>query len=249
MRRDDFALLSSATGGRAAFVEESRFGVWFLGTRTWHVHVLKRALDDLERLLQPRAECYPVILDVGSGHGASLLELAARFAPQRLISVDADPAARQRASAAIAQCTMPVEWHAANAADLPLADASVDLVFCHQTLHHIVAQEAALREFLRVLRPGGVLLMGESTAAYIRSWTIRFLFRHPMEVQRTAEEYVAMLRHAGFDVGPERISLPFLWWSRPDLGVKEWIGMPVPKQREETLINLVAFKPERGGAV
>ncbi|MGH8616909.1 MAG: methyltransferase domain-containing protein [Burkholderiales bacterium] len=230
-------------GSRAAFVEESRFGVWFLGTRTWHVHVLKRALNDLERMLQPRAPRYPDVLDIGSGHGASLLELAARFAPRRLISVDADPAARQRAAAAIARCAVPVECHAANAADLPLADASVDLVFCHQTLHHIVAQEAALQEFFRVLRPGGVLLMGESTAAYIRSWTIRFLFRHPMEVQRTAGEYIEMVRNAGFDLRPERISLPFLWWSRRDLGVKEWIGMSVPKQREETLVNLVAFKP------
>jgi ubiquinone/menaquinone biosynthesis C-methylase UbiE len=243
MPSDDFALSGHTANDRHAFVEESRFGVWFLGTRTWHVHVLRRALNDLERLLQPRATRYPVILDIGSGFGKSLRELATRFKPERLITVDADPAARERAAAAIARCRVPVEWHAANAADLPLADQSVDLVFCHQTLHHIVAQEAALAECFRVLKPGGVLLMGESTAAYIRSWIIRLLFRHPMHVQRTAADYIAMVRRAGFEVRQECISLPFLWWSRGDLGIREWLGMPVPKQREETLVNLVAFKP------
>jgi tRNA G46 methylase TrmB len=82
---------------RQAFVAETRFGVWFLGTQTWHVHVLKRALNDLERMLRPRAARYPVILDIGCGHGKSLLELSSRFAPDRLITADADPCAPQRA--------------------------------------------------------------------------------------------------------------------------------------------------------
>jgi SAM-dependent methyltransferase len=228
---------------RQAFVEETRFGVWFLGTQTWHVHVLKRALNDLERMLRPRAARYPVILDIGCGHGKSLLELSRRFAPERLITADADPSAPQRAAESIAHCPTPVEWHSANAAELPLADNSVDLVFCHQTLHHIVAQADALAEFFRVLKPGGVLLMGESTSAYIRSWLIRLLFRHPMHVQRTAQEYIGMVQRAGFEVRPECVSLPYLWWSRWDLGFKEWIGVPVPKNHEETLVNLVAFKP------
>jgi SAM-dependent methyltransferase len=235
-----------AIDDRHAFVPETRFGVWFLGTETWRVHVLNRALNDLERMLRPRAARYPAILDVGSGHGLSLLELAKRFAPERLIVADPDPAGPQRAADAIARCPVAVEWHSANAADLPLADESVDLVFCHQTLHHVVAQADALAEFFRVLRPGGALLMGESTSRYIRSWLIRLLFRHPMHVQRTAEEYVAMVRGVGFDVQPGRVSLPFLWWSRRDLGFGEWIGRPVPAQREETLVNLVAFKPGGG---
>jgi ubiquinone/menaquinone biosynthesis C-methylase UbiE len=63
-------------------------------------------------------------------------------------------------------------------------------VFCHQTFHHIVEQEAAMAEFFRVLKPGRVLLFAESTRRYIHSLPIRLLFRHPMEVQKTAEEYI-----------------------------------------------------------
>lgn len=228
---------------RHDFVEETRFGVWFLGTKMWHVHVLQRAMNDLESLLKPRQTNYPVILDVGCGSGKSLIELSCRFNPEQLIAVDADPRARERVANSMKQCAVAVEFHQSNAAMLPLASNSVDMVFCHQTLHHIVAQEDTLNEFFRVLRPGGVLLLAESTRAYIHSWLIRILFRHPMNVQRTADEYLQMLRDTGFNIAPECISLPYLWWSRSDIGFKEWLGFPLPSKREETLVNAVAIKP------
>jgi len=129
-------------------------------------------------------------------------------------------------------------------AALGLADASVDLVFCHQTFHHLTQQEQSLAEFHRVLKPGGLLLFAESTRAYIHSWIIRLFFRHPMHLQRTAEEYMDMVRAHGFRFEAHNVSFPYLWWSRADLGAKERLGFRVPPhgEREETLINLVAVK-------
>src|SRR5207344_2832291 len=106
-------------------------------------------------------------------------------------------------------------------AALGLADSSVDLVFCHQTFHHLTRQDEALREFHRVLKPGGLLLFAESTRAYIHSWIIRLFFRHPMHLQRSADEYMAMLRSHGFRFSPDNVSFPYLWWSRSDLGAME----------------------------
>src|SRR5436853_193684 len=73
---------------------------------------------------------------------------------------------------------------------LEMPGESVDIVFCHQTFHHLTRQEETLAEFHRVLKPGGLLLFAESTLAYIESWIIRLLFRHPMDVQRSAGEYM-----------------------------------------------------------
>ena len=91
---------------------------------------------------------------------------------------------------------------------------------------------------------GGVLLFAESTRRYIHSWMIRVLFRHPMEVQKSAPEYLDLVRTAGFRVEPAQVSFPYLWWSREDLGIGErWFGVAPAADREETLINLVAVQP------
>lgn len=233
---------ATSAPARQAFVEETSFGNWFLRTATWKVHVLRRALNDLQTLMPP-GQRYERILDVGCGFGHSFTELATRFQPQLIVGMDPDPGLHQRASFEAKACPCPVELHADNASHMSWPDHHFDMVFCHQTFHHIVAQQEAMAEFLRVLKPGGVLLFAESTRKYIHSLPIRLLFRHPMEVQRTAPEYVAMIRQAGFDLPDARISTPYLWWSRPDIGFLEWIGRPVPQEREETLINAVAIKP------
>lgn len=228
-----------------AHVPESSFGIWFLGTATWTTHVLTRAMRDLVPLIPARRDSYPVVVDVGCGWGRSFKLLHDHFAPQQLIGIDVDPGMLDISARTVAAHGLQVDLRRADSARLPLEDASVDLLFCHQTFHHLVEQEAALAEFHRVLRPGGIMLFAESTRAYIHSWIIRLLFRHPMEVQRTAEEYLAMIRGAGFEIPQQAISYPYLWWSRADLGLAERLLRirPRPKgQREETLINLVAIK-------
>ena len=229
------------------YVEESRIGFWFLGTLTWEKRVVEVALADLTKVLpDPALRCHTV-LDAGCGQGKALNPLQQRFQAARVIGVDVDAEALQVARSEAARHGLEPEFIKADCASIPLPDASVDLVFCHQTLHHLVRQEETLAEFRRLLRPGGLLLLAESTKAYIHSWVIRLFFRHPMHVQRSAEEYLELVRRAGFEFGPDDVSYPYLWWSRArDFGLLErWhIKRPPPQgQREETLINLVARKP------
>lgn len=230
--------------GDSDHVPESRFGRWFLATDTWAEHVLLRALRDLNRLIKHKGRSYPVVVDVGCGFGRSFKLLQDQFAPQRLIGIDIEPDTLAAAAARAAHDGVAVEILQASNSNLPLADHAADIVFCHQTLHHLVAQDAALREFRRILKPGGLLLLAESTRAYIHSWIIRLLFRHPMHVQRTAPQYLAMIRDAGFTVDETSVSYPYLWWSRSDLGIGERLfHLTPPKNHEETLINLVAVRP------
>ena len=104
---------------------------------------------------------------------------------------------------------MTVEVKRGDASALALPDASVDIVFATRLSTTFTRQREALAEFHRVLKPGGLLLFAESTRAYIESWVIRLLFRHPMEAQHSAEEYMAMVREAGFRFGPENVSCPY----------------------------------------
>lgn len=207
--------------------------------------MLVRALDDLQQLMPPLdPDSHPRVIDVGCGFGHSFDELAKRLTPSLIVGLDADPGLNARAGDAARACPCEVQLRESNAARTGLASAEFDVVFCHQTFHHIIEQEAAMAEFYRILKPGGMLLFAESTKYYIQTPQIRLLFRHPMEVQKSAEEYIAIVRAAGFEVPDERISLPYLWWSRPDIGFFEWIGRQVPKERNETLVNLVAVKPQ-----
>jgi SAM-dependent methyltransferase len=50
-----------------------------------------------------------------------------------------------------------IEWHQAPAEKLPLDDGSFDSVVCQFGLMYFEDQQGALREMMRVLRPGGTL--------------------------------------------------------------------------------------------
>lgn len=233
------------------YVEETRFGLWFLRSYTWQYRVLRVAIDDLRSLFSEALPSHPVLLDAGCGQGKSFKYLQQTFMPERLIGVDADPHSLNQSREEAVYQGIAVELIGSDCATLAVPDASVDLLFCHQTFHHLVEQEKALAEFYRVLKPGGYLMFVESTEAYIDTWVIRWLFRHPMHVQKSAEQYLEMIRGQGFEFGPQNVSYPYLWWSRAkDFGLLERLGLCQPKpfgQREETLVNVVARKPLKGG--
>ncbi len=229
------------------YVEETSFGFWFLQSHVWQHHVLRVAIDDLKRLIDAPLPSAPVLLDAGCGQGKSFGLLGAAFQPAQLIGLDADPHSLACSRAEAERLGLDVQLIASDCAAIQLSDASVDLLFCHQTFHHLVEQEQALAEFWRVLKPGGLLLFAESTQFYIDTWVIRWLFRHPMQVQKSAEQYLAMLREQGFVFAEANVAYPYPWWSRAkDFGLLERWGLRQPKpfgQRDETLVNVVARKP------
>ncbi|NWD66264.1 methyltransferase domain-containing protein [Pseudomonas gingeri] len=232
------------------YVEETRFGFWFLRSHTWQHHVLRVAINDLRSLFSDALPTNPVILDAGCGQGKSFQYLQQVFAPSRLIGLDADPQSLKLSGEEAQRRGLQVELIGSDCATLDVPSQSVDILFCHQTFHHLVQQDRALAEFYRVLKPGGYLLFAESTEAYIDTWVIRWLFRHPMHVQKSAAQYLDMLSDQGFEFTPRNVSYPYLWWSRSkDFGLLERLRLKNPPpvgQREETLVNVVARKPLGG---
>jgi len=229
------------------YVEETKIGFAFLRTHTWQHHVLRVAIEDLTNLFPDKPPQDPLLLDVGCGQGKSFKYLQASFQPKKIIGIDADPLSVKLSQLEAQKSNINAEIIGADCAKIPLEDSSVDIIFCHQTFHHLVEQELVLKEFYRVLKPGGYLLFAESTKYYIDTWVIRLFFRHPMHVQKSAKEYLSMLSRQGFIFDNTNVSYPYLWWSRAkDFGLLERLKLRKPPaigQRKETLVNAVARKP------
>ena len=94
------------------------------------------------------------VLEIGVGMGADHLEWA-RHRPRRLVGLDATNRALEhtRSRLTFAGCT-PVLLHA-DAERLPFQSDSFDVVYSWGVLHHTPDTPGAIREVLRVLRPGG----------------------------------------------------------------------------------------------
>ena len=98
------------------------------------------------------------LLDVGSGPGTITLDLARRLRPGRVVGVDASPDVVAQATALAADAEAAnVSFEVGDAYGLDFPDASFDIVHAHQVLQHLARPVHALREWRRVLKPGGIL--------------------------------------------------------------------------------------------
>ncbi len=99
--------------------------------------------------------------DIGAGTGFLAAGLALLVA--RVSVVDGSPAMLEVAKKNLSAFSN-VDFHEADGASLPFADGSLDAVFANMYLHHTVDPLAAVREMLRVLRPGGRLVITDMDA-------------------------------------------------------------------------------------
>ena len=97
------------------------------------------------------------ILDNGCGIGV----LFDRDFSDRVVGVDISSEMLKRAAKRSDQLVL------GNSQELPLKDASFDLVFSRSLLHHLPRPELAVAEMHRVLRPGGEVVLADTHSSII----------------------------------------------------------------------------------
>lgn len=102
------------------------------------------------------------VLDFGCGEGQLALLFAGKGLARSITGVDIDTAALERARAALAErpeLAPTLRFVEGDVAGLPLADASIDLITAFDCMEHVMAPDAILKDWARVLRPGGRVLI------------------------------------------------------------------------------------------
>ncbi|MFC4101746.1 class I SAM-dependent methyltransferase [Paenibacillus xanthanilyticus] len=99
------------------------------------------------------------ILELGSGNGMLWLANADLIPEEWTITLsDFSPGMLQAAQKSLAALQDRFDWRVIDAINIPLHDASVDIVIANHMLYHVSDLDRALAEIHRVLKPGGLLV-------------------------------------------------------------------------------------------
>ena len=115
--------------------------------RRW---LLPRALQGVE----PEGE----VLEIGTGSGAMAAQLLSAYPRDSVVATDYDTDMVATAMGNLARYGERARVERADATALPFEDGRFDLVLTFTMLHHVLKWEDAIREAVRVLKPGGRLV-------------------------------------------------------------------------------------------
>jgi ubiquinone/menaquinone biosynthesis C-methylase UbiE len=160
-------------------------------TARWRDPLQRASLDALELTAADR------LLDVGCGTGWASRTAALTTAPVVGIDLSAEMLTK---AVELAAGIDGVSFALADSEHLPFPDASFSAVLCSNSFHHYPDPGSAVSEMVRVLQPGGRLVLGDATSDTVATRTADRLLRRfePGHVRmHTSEELGGYLRSAG----------------------------------------------------
>lgn len=166
----------------------------------WLANGLKREADYLRFMTLAQVPAGK-LLDVGCGGGRFLNRIKKRG--WQVEGSDFDAQATRKVTARYG-----IKTHVGDLLQCALPADSFDVITMSQTIEHLYAPEMTLRECLRILKPGGLLVMTTPNCASIGAREFGALWRGweaPRHLQLfTVASLQRLTRHAGFEVTEAR---------------------------------------------
>lgn len=170
-----------------------------------HAGIYEMCREDYPQMLaELEKEPFDAVLDVGCGTGAVLALLHEKYPDRRYVGLDLTPEMIEVARTKVAP---GMEFVVGDAENLPFDEASFDAVLCSNSFHHYPNPAAFLAGALRVLRPGGRLILRDYTSSDFVVWLMnhvelplaRLVGHGDVRVLRQ-REFVELVQAAGFEV-------------------------------------------------
>lgn len=150
------------------------------------------------------------LLDVGCGPGPVVIDLSSAVAPTgSALGVDVSDAMVSEARRRAAEAGAAVEFQVADALSLPVATGTIDACRSERMLQWVSDIEGAAGEIVRVLRPGGRLVLTDT------DWGSMTLDLPDSELVGSVLRAMQTARGPGFRVGAHLVNL------MRDLGLME----------------------------
>ena len=174
-----------------------------------------------------------VAVDIATGAGFTAFAISPYV--ERVLATDIAAGMLQQAGHLAAERSLDnVELAFVEAEHMPFADGSLDMVTCRQAAHHFYDLPLALREVSRVLKPGGVFLLSDTSApesddvsAWMNDVELRRDATHVWD--RKPSEWRVMLQEVGLEV-------THLQMVRVQLEFNDWVKRSAtPEQKIEPL--------------
>ncbi|MGY6656230.1 DUF2203 family protein [Amycolatopsis sp. TRM77291] len=148
------------------------------------------------------------VLDVATGTGVAAFA-ALRLDPGEVLAIDISPGmiAQAETKAATHDPGRRITWQVASAVPSPVEDEGADAVLCASSLHFLGA--AALRDWLRALRPGGRVGFSLPLASAFRpSEAFAAIVPTDLKLPETEDDAAELASEAGFtDVTVKRLDV------------------------------------------